>query len=295
MKTGLYPMMTRIDYIAADGINQSFLKSLSKSEAHLQYALNSPRSGTTNAQLIGLVVESLVLGTELAHAESPYDDYRSKDAREWRDTVTADGLLPIKPADLQLCKDISSSVLAHPYAMSLIAGGEAQVAAFDELTLPSGAKVKRKALFDLWNPTQRCIVDLKVTCDASPASVVRRNGEEVLEEESEAGFIRQIYRPSLRYDVQAAFYLSVAENATGGEACGFGWIAVEADPPHACAVYVPSSAMLEIARQDIDRWLERYAAAIKSGVWPGYSQEPEFVDPPRWKLIQAGLGKDIGK
>ena len=83
------------------------------------------------------------------------------------------------------------------------------------------------------------------------------------------------------YEVQAAFYLDVAE-AIDGKKRKFYWVAVEKDAPYAVAVYEASEAMIERWRTQYKKAIQLYLECAEYDVWPAYSQQVQTLDLPTW-------------
>src|SRR4051812_44666757 len=77
---------------------------LQRSPAHAFAAhprLGGHRSDPTEAMLNGTLIDSLLCGGDTEIIESPYDEYRTKEAREWRDATAATGKLAVKRKELE--------------------------------------------------------------------------------------------------------------------------------------------------------------------------------------------------
>ena len=62
----------------------------------------------------------------------------------------------------------------------------------------------------------------------------------------------------------------------------FIFIAVEKDPPYGVAVYEATKGMLKTAKKQIAPLLDVYAECLKTDVWPGYKDELQQIELPRW-------------
>lgn len=71
---------------------------------------------------LGTLVHSLVLGGEERFVISPYENYRTKAAREWRDEQKANGLIVLTQDDATIVQTIASNIIDHPFAMDYILG-----------------------------------------------------------------------------------------------------------------------------------------------------------------------------
>jgi exodeoxyribonuclease VIII len=151
------------------------------------------------------------------------------------------------------------SVMCHPAASRLILEGQSEVTLRwkDQIT---GLACKIRA--DYWVKPKRYVLDLKSTDDASPDA-----------------FARSVY--TYGYHRQDALYRA------GFAACGetlehFAIIAVEKEPPYACAVYVLDQDAIVKGFESVRRDIGRLAACIEADEWPSYSDGVEQLSLPHW-------------
>src|SRR5262245_27966982 len=106
---GFHPQITCDQYFAEpcpvpaltnSGI-RTLLNSCPAKFAHEHPAIGQPVDAfeSTIAQRLGSLVPRLALDKGDDYAISPFDEYRSKEARAWRDETEAAGLIPVKQAD----------------------------------------------------------------------------------------------------------------------------------------------------------------------------------------------------
>lgn len=94
----------------------------------------------------GTLVHQLVLSpnSESVFAISPYENYRTKEAREWRDAQKANGVIVLTQADAEVVEAIASNVVKHPFSMDYILGKGVQHEVEMSANL-NGVKVRGKA------------------------------------------------------------------------------------------------------------------------------------------------------
>jgi exodeoxyribonuclease VIII len=109
------------------------------------------------------------------------------------------------------------------------------------------------------------MTDIKTCQDASPEAFAR----------SAASYL---------YHVQAAHYFSAAEHIRGETPRFWAFICVESEPPHSVACYVLPGAAVLAGTQLMSKALERYAAALAAGKWPGYPETIDTLPFPKWAL-----------
>lgn len=95
------------------------------------------------------------------------------------------------------------------------------------------------------------------------------------------------------YHVQAAFYMDIYCEATGGDRQDFRHIVQESYPPYEVGKRVLSSEFVEMGRQFYQHALKKYAECIKSNYWPGYEEMTDhgwggwsFTEPEA-KMVQS--------
>jgi len=246
-------------------INISSLKAFSRSPAHAMVGFEEEKE-TTDAMNIGSLLDHKVLGTPYLWTTSPYDDYRTKEARSWRDEQEARGVTVFKQDAIETVERMVEAVREHPVAGRLFAEpGKAQVGMFGEFE-----SCERKGLIDWLPNTTPVIVDLKKCRDAS-----------------KAGFRRQIGQ--LRYDVQAAYYRDLYRDITG-ETRAWQWICVEDQAPYAVAVYQLDTESLDKGSSTWQSWIRQWMICEDTDSWPGYNGDSiQIIQSPTWILKDETL------
>ena len=239
------------------------LKLLSRSPAHLKAALDKPPKPTP-AMVLGTLAHALILENRVEYHIKP-DDYdgRTKAGRSWKDAHSDKPALSIDEAEV--LAEMREAVLVHPVAAALLsgAGGRAEVSLFGA-DLVTGQP--RKARLDWLTYSQDgtpWIADIKTCEDASPEAFMRASW-------------------SMRYHVQAAYYVDLLHHVLGGERPVFVFVAVEKEPPYACAVYRPTADALRIGDETWRRDLDRYAQCAERNEWPAYGDGMIDLGVPGW-------------
>ena len=133
LEPGIYFDIPKGAYHADPCSSPSFSHSLARillerSPAHAW--AHHPKGGaqireSTPEMDAGTMIDSLLLGGDQPFVESPFDDYRKKEAREWRDGAVKDGLLPVKKDDLLRFKVAAERIQANFRALGIRLGNEA--------------------------------------------------------------------------------------------------------------------------------------------------------------------------
>jgi hypothetical protein len=92
---------------------------------------------------------------------------------------------------------------------------------------------------------------------------------------SKFGFLKSII--NYEYYTQAAHYMRGYETCMGYRPKEWVWIAAEIAPPNECNTFVADPVDIDIAEDRVLTWYERFAECQKTGVWPGYPDEPIYL------------------
>lgn len=273
---GLYPDVDEdwyhADPVTGGSLSVSGAKLLLQAPAKYDYARHHPHK-STKAMDLGTTVHGLVLGKGADIAVCYYDDWRTKAAREAREDATAAGMIPMLAKDWQEASAIAKAVKEHSTAGGLFTQGDAEVSMF-----------WRDLEFEIWcrgradymtyfgeTPT---IVDFKTTADAS--------AEE---------FARSVYKYG--YHRQDPHYREgwAAILGCDPDSIDFVFVAVETEPPYCLAQYRIKPEHVDLGREQNRIARERFRDCMKHDVWPGYSEEIEDLELPRYGVQR--IEKDI--
>lgn len=106
---------------------------------------------------IGIMIHAYILGGEPEWVESPYDNFRTKAAQEWRSAQTK---IVLTRAEIEQIEKTALAVARHPLAADLINSCEleqkltAKVEGIEFLGYADGISKDRKILFDLKTTAQ---------------------------------------------------------------------------------------------------------------------------------------------
>lgn len=268
---GLWRDMPAEQYHGIHAMSAGGLKRMKRSPAHfygLQLDPNRPPAGDPTPALVnGTLVHCCIF--ELDQVAARYVvrpdgiDYRTKDGRAWRDAQTLEVVDAVQMAAAQAQ---AAAVRALPDVAALLADGYGESSAF-WIDRETGELCKCRP--DWVSPAGDgvILVDGKTCQDASPD-----------------GFGRAIW--NFDYHLQAAWYSDGFEAATGQHVHGFVFAAVESAWPHAAAPYMLGDDVLDAARRENRRLLNRYAECNRTGVWPGYSPGVQIINLPSWAQRQ---------
>lgn len=253
-------------YKLLEGMPNSLLKHIDRSPRHLWHAQQHPMHATP-AMVAGSLADHLLFGTEFAYAVSPYDDYRSKEAKQWRDDQQSAGIAVVKQNDMTEVSFMVGNIKRHPAVLEIMQSGRSQVGITHTLDHPSGVPIPVKGLIDWVSDEVACLADLKTTTDASPRE-----------------FAAHVV--NMGYDAQAAYYLDIWKAITG-EDLAFVWIVAEVDPPNEVIVYHATPEVIARGREVNAARLNRYAEVVKTGAWVGYPDTLQPLSLPPWAAPKA--------
>lgn len=272
LKEGFHNISS-LDYHMIDMASSHRLGLLKRSPAHLKHSIDFVKA-PTKALIIGEAIHTAVLEPEIfldTYAELPKFDARTKEGKAKRDEFTAQAGLRtvLDQDDYRTVVNTSQAVLSHPLASSIIACATARevTGIFKDPITGVMCKLRADALCD----NHSMIFDLKTTQDASAKE-----------------FEKSIF--NFGYHRQGAFYLDGCK-ALGKTFDHYTIIAVEKEPPFACAVYRLKDEAIELGRKENQALMQVYAECLKNNAWPSY---PEFITDvgiPEWakKQIERSL------
>lgn len=211
----------------------------------------------------GRAAHSLALGEpEFARhfAVSPYDDFRSKEAKEWRDAQTK---TVVRAEDMETILAMCRALQADPIASQVLSLGAPEVSA---IWRERGIWLKARP--DWLSAPDRWVGEYKTTISAHPDR-----------------FPRDAYNRG--YHVQAAMVLRGLHATTGNAFPGVVLIAQEKDPPYLCAAYAVPPELIEDGNARIDAALETFRHCWDTGDWYGYGGTPFDLEAPKWARLET--------
>lgn len=261
-----------MDPVQGGSLSVSGAKLLLQAPAKYDYARRHPHQ-STKAMDLGTTVHGLVLGKGADIAVLHYDDRRTKAYKADEEFALAAGRVPMLAKDYDEARAIADAVLKHPTAGGLFTQGDAEVSMFwrDE---EFGIWLRGRADYMTYFGETPTIVDFKTTADAS--------AEE---------FARSVYKYG--YHRQDPHYREGWASILGcdPDSIDFVFVAVETEPPYCLAQYRVIPEHVELGREQNRIARERFRDCQERDVWPGYSEEIEDLELPRYGVQR--IEKDI--
>lgn len=238
---------------------------LNQSPAHARHAhpkLNPDFARKDEAKFdLGTTAHDVFLEGINRVAIVPFDDWRTKAAKDLRDDAREAGLTPLLAKDFERVEAMVVAVrswltLNHP--TMFVAGKPEQTITWTD------RGVACRARLDWLLDDQSEIQDLKSTSrSANPESWCRST----------------LF--SISADVQAAFYGRGIEAITGTRP-DFKFAVCELEPPHAVSVIAMGPDVLTLAEKKIDYALDLWRRCLERDEWPAYTNRVAYADLPPW-------------
>lgn len=194
------------------------------------------------------------------------DSWRTNAAKEQRDAAYAAGLTPLLEKDYENVKTIEAAT--REGCDRIAESPRLFTEGLPERTLVwEEAGVVCKARLDWLRDDYTAIDDLKTTAASAAPEAWSRTAL------------------GIGADLQQAFYLRGARAVLGVEPA-FRFVAVEIEPPYACAAFTMAPDALAIANAKIDYALAVWRDCLSSGNWPSYPTRLCHIHAPAWSESQ---------
>lgn len=256
------------EYFARPGFSSSRAKTLiARSPAHAKAHLD--RDPTVELDR-GSMIHRLALGAGKAFRVAPEEvkEWRTKEAKAFRDGARADGFIPVKAHEFEEWQRAAEKLVAQLAARGIKLDGISECAIEWYEETPHGPLLCKAMLDHLWIDRGR-ILDLKVTENAAPGSVERT-------------------AENLGYGIQWAAYTR-ALAALRPDLAGrveFLFAFVEPGVPWAVNLCKPDGLFRELGEQ---RWLRAcatWAQCEAEQKWPAYGDGINPISAPQWALAK---------
>lgn len=237
---------------------------LSRSPWHAWRERSTP-SESTEAQNEGTIVHALVFGGDDRIVVLDVADYRTKAAREHRDSAIQEGRIPVKKSAWDELKAQADTIRAALHSMD--PGFELRK-----------AKAGRVAIWEQDGVLCRGRVDCMVGSSIYELKTIERATDDSIE--------RAIRDHG--YHVQRAAYVSAAETIDPTMAGRIDYVLVFAEKETGQVVPVEMSG--DLAELGFRRWrraVDAWGRCLRAGRWPGYANgEPRRIGCNEWALAR---------
>jgi hypothetical protein len=212
---------------------------------------------------LGTAAHQLFLEGTDAVAVIPYDDWRTKAAKEARDEAREYGRIPMLAAQYDECCALVESLRAqcdsHPEGPFFTDGTAEQTLVWED-----EYGVLCRARLDWLRDDLTAIDDLKSTkASANPEQ-----------------WTRTMY--GFGAPLQVAFYLRGARAVLNCEPA-FRFVVIETTPPFAMSVVALAPDALALADKQVSWALKKWATCLRNDDWPAYDQRIAYAEAPPWE------------
>lgn len=248
--------------ISSSGLRTLLLECPAIYWAHSPLNPNRFPEENTKALDIGRAAHALALGEpEFAKyfVVSPYADFRSKEAKVWRDDQTRTVL---KAEEFEQVQAIAAVQKRSAQVMRAFENGKPEKSLIwkDEET---GIWLKSRPDWLPNDPKTGFVVEYKTAVTIEPRKW------------ASAAF-------GYGYHMQAAMQIDAIRAVMGTKALGVAHVVQEKTPPYLAELRMFGPEQIDDGRFMVRRALNVFARCLKSGIWPGYTSEPQFVETPYW-------------
>lgn len=256
---GIYPSVPNEIYHASAGISASMVMDFAELGAYkYNHKRTGPKQPPTRCLVSGTLLHSRSLDKELTLPDwavmKKYTDFRTNEAKQWRDDMIASGMSIITAGQLENAKAATKALAEHPEARSLLfCKGQSEVSM---VAVDPETGIVMRCRPDKLPEKGGIIVDLKTTRDCGPSEFGKDAGK-------------------FGYHAKAAYYIDVCA-LLGVEIKHFVWVAIESDAPESkepsleVAVYSldHDSSEIEAGRIYYKKHLKELALCAKHDKWP---------------------------
>jgi hypothetical protein len=227
---------------------------------------DSPVKRDSPAMDMGTAIHQILLKDDRIEV-GEYPDFKTKDAREWRDEVREQGRVPMLAKAWDEAQTIAGAVREQVAGLNatpkpFTGGLPEQYLSYQD----SGADCR--ALIDWLHNDHATIDDLKTTgITANPYE-----------------WARKLFNTG--FDVQAAFYVRAVEQVYGVTPV-FRWVVVETKPPYPVSILTLSDEAMFAARVKVDTAISIWNTCLSTGNWPAYTPDIVVADLPGWMKDKA--------
>jgi hypothetical protein len=275
---GVYEKVDSAIYFAQNSISRSDLVDPSGTSqtpwtpAKFKFFKDRPdmRKKPTKPQIIGDAFHTKILEPELfatRYAISPFESFRTKNSQIWADEQSAAGLKILTKEQVDMIDLMEIRAREHSQFANVFrrAGSRKEVTI---ITQHPQTGLMLRARYDMLVPGN-ALVDIKSCLDASPE-----------------GFGKQVW--SMEYGAQASFYRTVYNLAatSGDRKEEFIFFAFEKEAPYLASFFVTPHVLMEYWDKVISARLYMIASSMKTNKWPGYSEEIEEFELPRYAISE---------
>lgn len=227
---------------------------------HASYFNPNREEIDTTALAFGRAAHAWILGEPEFNkyfVVSPYDNFRTKEAREWREKQSR---TVIKVEQLDAIKAMHESILKTPLIQNVFKDGKPEQSL---LWKDKETGIWLKSRPDWLPNTMQFVPNFKSCRSAHPDAFCK------------AAF-------SFGYHQGAALCLDGLREVLGWTNASYYFVAQEKEPPYVATLVVMKDTAIEWGRLQNRSALRKLADCLSSGKWPGYATGAVEIDIPAW-------------
>jgi hypothetical protein len=215
----------------------------------------------------GSAAHKLVLGAGPVIVVVDAEDWRTRAAKERREDIRDAGAIPLLRAEHAQVQAMALAIRRHPIASVLFDpsgnGRPEQSLFWQDPETGVWCRARPDWLPDTYADRRLIIPDYKTTVSASPEHITKAVG-------------------NLGYHQQDAWYTDGARALGLDDDPAFIFVFQEKTPPYLVTVVQLDEDARRAGRARNRLAIERYRDCTESGIWPGHSDEIEFITLPAW-------------
>jgi hypothetical protein len=258
------------DYSALDAINPSLVSHGLRSMRHMLYAKENPTPPTRD-MILGTVAHSMVFEPlryiQTVRVFEGKQTKNTKATKAWKNFVAecqAANVIPLELDELAEVQEWADAVADTPHCAAMVGMKGITEAC---LTWTDETGLACKSRLDRYIPDGNVVLEFKTARDGSPDGVVRAARD-------------------YGWDIAAAMRIDGITKAIGKRS-EYWWIVVEKEPPYVVTPYRCDEGMEALGRAKYRPVLEKWAACVKAGRFPGYADKGGLVlSPATWELMK---------
>ena len=222
---------------------------------------------STDAMRFGSICHAMMLGVGSEFVLSPFDDYRSGKAREWRDAQIAAGKIPVKKAEQDAAFQCVQSWKNQLEMFGLGGLLDPAQSKFEQVVAWKEGDLWCRAMLDIFCAECPAIWDIKTTSCAHPKKIARKIVDEGL---------------ALRSEFYKRGVESVLPELKGRVKFGFLFCQTE-EPYLVTPVMQLNGQFRHVGRMQCQRSIDTFARCLQINSWPGFVEYPiPQLECPTW-------------
>ena len=244
----------------AGPVSKSLLWDFAVVRSPFKWRHGKPKE-SSKAMDLGTLIHAATLEPETVEgliAISPYAEFRTKEAREWKAAQVDSRKIVTSQDEIDKALSIAETV-TDDYLAKFGAKYKTEVAVFGKIGV-----TEIKGLIDIVPDGLDCLLDLKTTGDV--------------------GSLESIQRTIVNrgHHWQAALYLDLWNAATGESRNRFVFCFVETEAPHETAWVELSENLLELGRDGYMNAVAKWQKCVATDHWPKKIEEIAMIEAPKY-------------